>query len=332
MAVGRHPAVNADTSDPGLGQGEEFDLIRRVAARLGPLARGLGDDCATVRWPGGTLVLSSDLSIEGVHFRREWLQPVEIGWRAAAASMSDLAAAGAEPIGVLASVGVPGDEGGLTEEIMAGVAEACGAVGAVVLGGDLSRAEVVTIDVCAVGSVDSPVGRGGAQPGDSLWVTGHLGGARAAVTMWQSHREPPAGARSAFARPELRIGAGRWLAARGAKAMIDVSDGVASDVGHIAARSKVQAKVTLELLPLGPGVDEAAAMVTEHPAVFAAAAGEDYQLLVAMPGEFTAAAVTTFRAECGVGLTKIGEIAQGVGVQLRLDGEPVRVAGYDHFG
>ena len=324
--------MNAGASDPGLGPGEEFDLIRRVAARLGPRARGLGDDCATIRWPGGMLVLSSDLSIEGVHFRREWLQPLEIGWRATAAAMSDLAAAGAEPIGVLASVGVPGDEGGLTEEIMAGVGEVCSSVGAVVLGGDLSRADAVTIDVCAVGSVDNPTGRGGAQPGDSLWVTGELGGARAAVTMWDCDREPPAGARSAFARPEPRIAAGRWLAAHGATAMIDVSDGVASDVGHIAARSQVQATLTLEQLPLGPGVDEAAAVVGEHPALFAAAGGEEYQLLVAMPGSFGAQEAGAFREECGVALTNIGCIEQGVGVQLRLDGVPVRVAGYDHFG
>jgi len=324
--------VNADPSDPGLGQGEEFDLIRRVAARLGPRARGLGDDCATLRWPGGQLVLSSDLSVEGVHFRREWLQPVEIGWRATAAAMSDLAAAGAEPIGVLASVAVPGDERDLIEEIMTGVGEACSSVGAVVLGGDLSRADAVTIDVCAVGSADSPVGRGGAQPGDLLWVTGHLGDARAAVTMWHSDREPPADARSAFARPEPLIAAGRWLAANGATAMIDVSDGVASDAGHIAARSEVQATVILEQLPLGPAVDEVAAMVGEHPAVFSAAGGEDYQLLVALPEKFGAQDAGAFREACGISLTNIGRIEQGGGVQLLLDGVPVRVAGYDHFG
>ncbi len=306
--------MNADPSDPGLGQGEEFDLIRRVAARLGPRARGLGDDCATLRWPGGQLVLSSDLSVEGVHFRREWLQPVEIGWRATAAAMSDLAAAGAEPIGVLASVAVPGDERDLIEEIMTGVGEACSSVGAVVLGGDLSRADAVTIDVCAVGSADSPVGRGGA------------------VTMWHSDREPPADARSAFARPEPLIAAGRWLAANGATAMIDVSDGVASDAGHIAARSEVQATVILEQLPLGPAVDEVAAMVGEHPAVFSAAGGEDYQLLVALPEKFGAQDAGAFREACGISLTNIGRIEQGGGVQLLLDGVPVRVAGYDHFG
>ena len=324
--------MTTDASDIGLGPGEEFDLIRRVAARLGPSARGLGDDCATVAWPGGVLVLSSDLSIEGVHFQREWLQPGEIGWRAAAAAMSDLAAAGAQPIGVLASLGVPGNEGGLTEDIMAGVGEACAAVGAVVLGGDLSRADAITIDVCAVGSADNPVGRGGARPGDSLWLTGQLGGARAALTMWQRHREPQAGARSAFARPEPRVGAGRWLAAHGARAMIDVSDGLAGDVGHIAARSGVRAIVALELLLLGPGVDEAAALVGQRPAVFAAAGGEDYQLLVAMPGDFPAAAASTFQAEHQLALTEIGRIEQGAGVELLLDGVPQRIAGYDHFG
>ncbi len=331
MAVGRHPAVNADTSDPGLGQGKEFDLIRGLAARLGSRARGLGDDCATLQWPGGLLVLSSDLSVEGVHFRREWLQPDEIGWRATAAAMSDLAAAGAEPIGVLASVGVPRDERGLTEEIMAGVGEACGSVGAVVLGGDLSRADAVTIDVCAVGSAESPVGRGGAQPGDSLWVTGQLGGARAAVTMWRSDMELPAGARSAFTRPEPCITAGRWLAEHGAKAMIDVSDGVASDVGHIAARSNVQTSVTLEQLPLGPGVDEVAALVGMHPAVFAAAGGEDYQLLVAMPGAFGEKQADNFREVSGIALTNIGRVEQGGGVQLLLEGVPVQTTGFDHF-
>ena len=326
--------MTAEASDIGLGPGEEFDLIRRVATRLGPSARGLGDDCATVPWPGGVLVLSSDLSIEGVHFQRDWLQPVEIGWRAAAAAMSDLAAAGAQPIGVLAAVGVPGSEagGGLTEDIMGGVGEVCAAVGAVVLGGDLSRADAITIDVCAVGSADQPVGRGGARPGDSLWLTGRLGGARAALTMWQRHREPQVDARSAFARPEPLISAGRWLAAHGAGAMIDVSDGLASDVGHIAARSGVRAIVALDLLPLGPGVDEAAALVGQRPAVFAAAGGEDYQLLVAMPGDFPAAAASTFRADHQLALTEIGRIEQGAGVELLLDGVPQRIAGYDHFG
>ena len=324
--------MTVDTSDPGLGPGPEFDLIRRVAARLGPNARGLGDDCATVPWQGGVLVLSSDLSIEGVHFRREWLQPIEIGWRAAAAALSDLAAAGAQPIGVLASLGVPSSEGEVTEDIMAGVGEACAAVDAVVLGGDLSRADALTIDVCAVGSARNPVGRGGAKPGDSLWLTGQLGGARAALTMWQQHREPQASARAAFARPEPRIDAGRWLAEHGARAMIDVSDGLASDVGHIAARSGVRAMVALDQLPLGPGVDEAAAVVGQHPAEFAAAGGEDYQLLVAMPGDFTAEAARTFHAELELPLTEVGRIEQGAGVELLLDGVPRRIAGYDHFG
>jgi len=330
MAAGHHPAMSADTSDPGLGQGKEFDLIRKVAARLGPRARELGDDCATVRWPGGVLVLTSDLSLEGVHFRREWLQPVEIGWRAAAASLSDLAAAGAEPIGVLASVGVPGDERGLIEDIMDGVGEACSAVDALVLGGDLTRSDAVMIGVCAVGSAGNPVGRGGARPGDSLWVTGHLGAARAALTMWRAGRTPPAGARAAFARPAPRIAAGRWLAAHGAGAMIDVSDGLASDVGHIAARSGVRVTVALDQLPLGPGVDEASVVANEPSAVFAAIGGEDYELLVTMPGAF--AEVEAFRRECGIPLTEIGRIEQGVGVQLHLDGVPVQVAGYDHFG
>jgi thiamine-monophosphate kinase len=219
----------------GLGPGSEFDRIRAIAHVLGDRAGELGDDCAVLSRPEGSLVISTDLSIEGHHFRREWLTPEEIGWRAAAAGLSDLAAEGAAPIGVLASVAVPRGEANATERIMAGVGSVAAEVGGRVLGGDLSAGPFVIIDVTAVGHTDRAVTRSGARPGDGLWVTGRLGGARAALDAWREGREPDGSARERFARPAPRIVAGQWLSARGARAMIDVSDGLAGDAAHLAA-------------------------------------------------------------------------------------------------
>src|SRR5207302_1149779 len=166
-----------------LGTGEEVDRPRAIFASLGAAARGLGDDCALVRIGTRTLALSIDLSLEGVHFRTDWLSFREIGWRATAAALSDLAAEGAKPIGVLASVGLPGRGRGRGKgrrdpatEIMSGVGAAARSVGASVLGGDLVRSSRYLVDVCALGFAQRPVRRSGARPGDALWVTGRLGG------------------------------------------------------------------------------------------------------------------------------------------------------------
>ena len=319
----------------GLGPGGEFDHIRTIAARLGTRATGLGDDCAVVEWPGkrgaGHFVLSTDLTIEGIHFRRSWLSPQEIGSRAAAAALSDLAATGAQVIGVLVSLGVPEEDQALIEPIMDGVGAAVDGVGGVVLGGDLSRAPAVTVDVCVVGTAARPIGRGGALPGDTLWVTGRLGGARAAITLWDRGETLGDEVRAAFAAPVPRLATGEWLAAAGAHAMIDVSDGLASDVRHLATRSGVSVVVTLEDVPLGPGVTQAAGAVDEPAPVFAAVGGEDYELLVALPPEFTQANATECTGACGVELTPIGRIEEGTEVRLMLHGEPRRLAGYDHF-
>src|SRR6185503_7063413 len=163
-----------------LGPGPEFDRIRAIARALGPLAGGLGDDCAVV--PDGSsasLVVSTDVSVEQVHFRRDWLRLDEIGWRSAAGALSDLAAAGAEAVGLLAAVTVPRDatEADLTE-VMRGVGDA---VGGVVLGGDLSSGSGWSLAITVIGRANRPLSRRGGRAGDGIWVSGALGASRAAL-------------------------------------------------------------------------------------------------------------------------------------------------------
>lgn len=312
-----------------LGPGVEFDRIREIAAVLGPRAAELGDDCAMVPIHGGFLALSTDVSVDGIHFRREWLSVEEIGWRAAAGALSDLAAVGADPVGLLAAITLPDactDRDAVA--LMDGVGNAVSAVGGQVLGGDLSRGATLQLAITVVGSTSAWLGRSGAQPGDGVWVTGALGGARAALESWQAGTEPAASARAAFARPEPRVGAGRWLAAAGAHAMLDLSDGLAGDAAHLASASKVLLTLELERLPVHPGVSGAGGRA---PALVAAEGGEDYELLVALPETFGEAGAARCLAETGIPLTRVGHVAAGEGVRLLHHGEPVVLHGYDHF-
>jgi len=307
-----------------LAGGSEFDRIRAIAAALGSRARELGNDTALVKVGETTVALSSDVSVEGVHFRREWLSLEEIGWRAAAAALSDLAAAGAEVVGVLAALTVPAGEGQDTfVSLMNGVGAATEAAGGKVLGGDLSRGDAISLAITVMGSAAHPMRRTGARPGDGVWVTGELGGARAALTAFIAGREPEAAARQRFARPEPRIAAGRWLASEGAHAMLDLSDGLAGDAGHLAAASGVAVRIELERIPAHRSVAAEAARAGEPAAVFAAKGGEDYELLVALPADFAGGQ--------GFTLTRVGEIRPGAGLRLEQDGAPVVLAGYEHF-
>ncbi|HTL06023.1 MAG TPA: thiamine-phosphate kinase [Gemmatimonadales bacterium] len=307
-----------------LGGGAEFDRIRAIAAALGHRARELGSDTALVRLGGTTVALSADVSVEGVHFRREWLGLEEIGWRAAASALSDLAASGAEAIGVLAALTIPAQEPVKTfVSLMQGIGAAADAVGGKVLGGDLSRGDAISLALTVVGSANAPVKRSGAAPGDRVWVTGELGGARAALTAFIAGRVPDPGARIRFAHPEPRLEWGRWLAGHGAKAMLDVSDGLAGDAGHLAAASGVGIRIHLEKVPYHPSVAAEARLANEPPGVFATKGGEDFELLVVLP--------PGFRGASGFPLTQVGEVIAGAGLSLQLEGREVVLAGYEHF-
>lgn len=315
-----------------LGPGAEFDRVRRIAAALGTRAIGLGDDCAVLTASGPALVASTDVSVENVHFRREWLSLEEIGWRATAAALSDLAADGADAAGVLVALTVPAEAGDdEVVAVMAGAGDAALDAGARVVGGDLSRGPAWSVAVTVLGWVQSPVTRSGVRAGDGLWVTGALGGSRAALEAWRRGDAPHHAARQAFARPLPRLRAGRWLARHGAHAMIDVSDGLGADAAHLAAASGVGLALELERVPVAPAAREEAARLDVAPEQFAAESGEDYELLVALPDHFAPDDVVAFRSVTGLDLTRIGVARAGAGVKASLGGASVTLAGFDHF-
>ncbi|HET8625052.1 MAG TPA: thiamine-phosphate kinase [Gemmatimonadales bacterium] len=315
-----------------LGPGREFDRIRAIAAALGPAASSLGGDCALIPDVDGFLAVSTDVSVEGVHFRRPWLSSEEIGWRATASALSDLAATAATPVGVLTAVTIPAD--GSDDDLVAvmrGVGDAATAAGGTVLGGDLSRGAAWCIAVTVLGRAARPLTRAGAVPGDRVWVTGSLGAARTALVHWQRGEPPPADARQAFARPEPRIAVGAKLAALGAHAMLDLSDGVAGDAPHLAAASGVALSIEVDRLPVAPVALAEAQRTGVDTARFAAEAGEDYELLVALPPLFAERDAVELTHACGVPLTLIGDVRAGAGVTFLLHGCEVALSGFDHF-
>ena len=336
---GRNPAAglrSAGGSGAGLGPGAEFDLIRgflaegagrasRADVRVGP-----GDDCAVVVGQG--IALTSDLSIEGVHFRRDWLTPQQIGHRAATASLSDLAAMAARPIGVLVSLALAPDDALFAAEIMVGIREAVESAGGALLGGDVSRAEQVMIDVVGVGEVAAPVLRSGARAGDEVWVTGTLGGAGRAVAELLAGRAAPPEAMAAFAALLARVAEARWLADRLVlSAMIDLSDGLGGDAAHIAAASGVALVLEGDAVPLHVSL---ARLEPPEALALALGGGEDYEICFTAPGGAVAERAEEFAGAFGVALTRVGWVEAGEGVHLIAeDGSRATLTsgGFQHF-
>lgn len=308
-----------------LGSGGEFDRLRAIFARLGSVGQALGDDCALLRAEKATIALSIDIAVENVHFRRDWLTRTQIGYRAAVASLSDLAAEGARAAGLLVSLALPLESPPEhAAEIMEGVGNAAAVAGAKVLGGDLSQAPIIIVDVCSIGTAPRPVRRRGAEVGDGLWVTGRLGAMELALRELRAGRRPEPELLARFAGPEPRLQAGQWLASQGARAMIDLSDGLSADARHLAAASGVALEVSLERLPCWPG---AAPLI-------AASSGEEYELLVAMPPAFGETQAQAFSGLVGTHLARIGTCVDGPAGSVRFTERGIEVAapaGYDHF-
>jgi thiamine-monophosphate kinase len=312
-----------------LGAGGEFDRIRSIIAELGVDGAGIGDDTATIPTGSGELVVSTDASIELVHFRRDWIHPEEIGWRATAAALSDLAAAAARPVGAVVALSLPpGTSDSELSALARGIAGAVRSAGCKVLGGDLTSGDRLALTVTVFGRSPQPLSRRGARVGDGVWVTGVLGGSRAALVEWQAGRVPPTAARMAFARPQSRHRAAHWLAEQGATAMMDISDGLAGDAPHLAAASGVAIEIDLARVPVHPSVHAIAARVGEPATRFAAIGGEDYELLLTLPDMFTAGAVAD--AATGVGLTRVGTVVAGDGVRFLEAGVPIVIEGFRH--
>jgi len=303
-----------------LGPGKEFDLVRTLLTTWGKSAQRIGDDAAILEVPGNEkLVVSTDTSVEGVHFRRDWLNSFEIGYRATAAALSDLAAMAARPLGILIALTLPETEKEDAREIATGIREGASAVMCPIVGGDLSSGKELSLTITALGTTDRPLTRGGAKEGQRVYVTGRLGGPAAAVRAWKAGRQPSETERARFACPIPRIDAALGLAARGASAGIDISDGLTADLAHIAAASKVGIEVDADRIPRFEGVS----------AIDAAGSGEEYEIVV------TARDIDAgrFVEEFGLDLTEIGRVVAGPPrVTLLQGGNSINPPpGFDHF-
>ncbi len=308
----------------GLGPGGEFDHIRRFWSRLGERAAPAGDDCALIDVGEERLAIGTDLAVEDVHFRGGWLRPDEIGWRAAAAALSDLAAMAAEPMGVLVSLGVSNEwHEEFVTDVMDGVGNAAASVGAAVWGGDLVRSDRLIIDMVVVGRAPRPLLRSGAQERDGLWITGRLGAPAAAIGAWARRVEPDHLARERFAHPLPRVREALWLRDRGARAMMDVSDGLVGDAGHLAAASGIRCVIDADRVPVHPAAD------TPEQALVS---GEEYELLVVLPEGVQATVGREFEKEFEIPLTRLGSIVAGAGVEVHRAGQSIAVpVGFRHF-
>ena len=318
----------------------ELELIERIEAMLGPsgsrVIRGPGDDAAVVR-SGAYAVTSIDSMIEGVHFRRAQLGPREIGHRALAGALSDLAAMAARPGEAYLALGLPpGVDADFAVALVTGARELAQRTGLSIAGGDLTQAPVLMVTFAVVGWAEDPgqlVGRDGARPGDIVAVTGALGGAGAGLALLDGRAQldslaPGLAAelRERYARPVPRTEAAQALAGAGARAMVDISDGLATDAGHLARRSGVRLELELSRLPIAPGVAAVCQQLELDPAAFAATAGEDYELCVCLPGP----AVALARAGLAdLPLTVIGQVGGGQTGAV-FAGAPDPLAGFEH--
>lgn len=325
----------------------EFELLAKLRERLpepGPRVRlGSGDDAA-VTVPGGATATSVDAIVDGVHFRRERSSLEAIGHKALAAALSDLAAMGAEPGEAYVYLGLPADLGeDEALRLLDGIAALARETGTTLAGGDLTRAPALTLAVTVVGHAEAAellISRGGARPGEALILTGELGAAAAGLLALES---PELGAKLPSATAELlrrrqlqpqpRLGAGRALAAAGATAMIDLSDGLGADAGHLAASSGVGLRIEAAALPLAAGVAEVARAAGRDPLELAAGGGEDYELLAAIPVARLSAASGAVGETGEAALTPVGEVVAGAGVEIRLPGGGrLDATGFDQLG
>lgn len=321
--------MSPDGSGPTtLAQLGEFALIAELVRDL-PAAPdvlvGPGDDGAVLT-VGGSVVVSTDVLVEGVHFRRDWSSANDIGRKAVAVNVADIEAMGARPQGVVVGFSAPGEtEVRWTLDLAAGLRAECDAAGVSLLGGDTTRGRDVTLSVTALGTLDgrAPVRRGGARPGDELAVVGRLGWAAAGLLVLSRGFRSPRAVVEVQRVPQVPYGQGALAARAGATAMVDVSDGLLADLGHVARASGVTVDVTSAAFDIPEPLQTVGAATRVDPLLLVLTGGEDHALAATFPAG-------------GVpeGWTTIGRVEEAgeTGAGVLVDGEPFAgVPGFDHF-
>jgi thiamine-monophosphate kinase len=313
----------------------EFGLIDAIAAAVPRGDRtlvGIGDDAAVLAAPDARVVATTDLLVEGRHFRRDWSGPADIGAKAAARNLADVAAMGAVPVALLVGFAAPGDlPAAWAQDVVSGIAAECARAGATVAGGDVSGADAIILAVTALGDLAGrdPVTRGGARPGDLLAFAGALGESAAGHALLEAGAAGPDGRRApglaaliaAHRRPVPPYQAGPQAAGHGATAMIDISDGLLADAGHLARASGVLIDIDTARLPAPPALAAAASVLGRPSALdWVLTGGEDHALAATFPPG---------RA-LPPGWTVVGQVRDGLGVLVdgrTFAGRP----GWKHF-
>jgi thiamine-monophosphate kinase len=317
---------NDDETVESLG---EFGLIDLIAARLPQgeqVVIGPGDDAAVLKTGDGRVVATTDVLAEGRHFRRAWSSPYDVGRKAAAQSLADIAAMGARPTALLVALTLPAElPAAWPLDLADGLRDECARVGASVVGGDLVRDQQITIAVAALGDLGGhdPITRGGARPGDAVAVAGRLGWSVAGLAVLQQGTVIRTAAADAVIgahrRPQPPYDLALQAAAAGATALIDVSDGLLQDLGHVAEASAVAIDLDSAALVPDPELVEIAASVRADPASWVLTGGEDHAFAACLPGPGIPA-----------GWRRVGRVAHGA--RVTVDGRVFTGAGgFDHF-
>jgi len=327
----------------------ERALIERLRRRVGRhpawIALGIGDDAALIEpGRGEVAVLTTDSLIEDVHFRRRWSPAAAIGRRALAVNLSDLAAMGATPRACLLSLGLPVDLGVAEfDALVDGLVELADAAGAPLVGGNIARSPgPLVVDVTVQGSVRRrrALVRSGARPGDELYVTGALGGARAGLRLLERGLDRAEASEAErrcldrYERPEPRLRTGRSVSRQGAaSAAIDLSDGLADGVRQMAEASRLGAAVDAAAVPIDPSVTEVAAAIDATPFELALAGGDDYELLFAVPPRKRRTFLAAVKRAGETSATRIGRLTADRALAIEDAGasRPLGDAGFAHF-
>ncbi len=303
----------------------EFDLIRGITADLEQSATtilGPGDDAAVLRMQGDTVV-TTDMLVEGVHFRRTWTPPHQLGRKAVAVNVSDVEAMGAVPTSIVVALAFPptmADD--WITQFSEGLRDECARAGVNLVGGDLSSADHVVICVTAMGEMqgEAPVTRAGARPGDVVAVCGRLGWSSAGLTVLQRGFGSPKELVLEHQCPSVPYGQGRVACRRGATAMMDISDGLLADLAHVATSSQVAINVDTSTFAVTDAIARVCAATGKSPLGFILAGGEDHALVATFPAE----------ADLPTDWYNVGAVTDGRGVTV--DGQPWEgAAGWDHF-